>query len=110
LALVSACRSMSERVADRRWYAVTAPRGESSPAVHASRVPSGYASGTSRSTSGCSGASTMKVAPKRVSGRVVNTSTASCAPSVVVTGKRTWAPVDQQLLQLVGVDKYLKQM
>ena len=38
-------------------------------------MPSGQPpAGTSSSTSGCSGASTMKVAPNRVSGRVVNTS------------------------------------
>lgn len=40
------------------------------------------------------GASTMKVAPNRVSGRVVNTSICASCPT---TGKRTLAPVDRPI-------------
>ena len=42
--------------------------------VHSGRVCSGQAAAVRASTIGCSGASTMNVAPNSVSGRVVNTS------------------------------------
>src|SRR5450631_4037687 len=52
------------------------------------------------STNGCSGASTMKVAPNRVSGRVVKTSIASVLdPSATGTRKDTLAP-DERPIQL----------
>jgi len=56
-----------------RWYAATASAGVAAPPVQAGRVPSGQAPVVSCATSGCSGARTMNVAPKSVSGRVVNT-------------------------------------
>ena len=54
----------------------------------------GQSVGTIVSTSGCSGASTMYVAPKSVSGRVVNTVTTSSLPS---SSKSTDAPVDRPI-------------
>ena len=62
------------------------------------------ARGTSASTSGCSGATTMKVAPKTVSGRVVKTSRASSPPSAVTTGKATRAPWERPIqLRCMGL-------
>jgi len=49
-----------------------------------------------RSSSGCSGESTMNVAPKRVSGRVVKTVRRS-SPSAAGTAKWTRAPVDRPI-------------
>ena len=54
------------------------------------RVASGHSLGTISSSSGCSGASTMYVAPNSVSGRVVNTSMST--PSCSSTGNATVAP------------------
>ncbi len=51
------------------------------------RVASGHSLGTISSSSGCSGASTMYVAPNSVSGRVVNTSISM--PSCPSTGNTT---------------------
>ena len=55
-------------------------------------MPSGHDVGTSLSISGCSGASTMYVAPKIVSGRVVNTEIDS-----VSHGKSMCAPVERPI-------------
>ena len=75
LSLPSVCRSTSFLRRAARRYAVTASSGVAAPPVQAGLVPSGQPpAGTSSSTSGCSGASTMKVAPNSVSGRVVKTS------------------------------------
>ncbi len=52
------------------------------------------ASVTIRETSGCSGASTMYVAPKRVSGRVVKTAIVSPSARPPATSNSTSAPSD----------------
>src|SRR5665648_431168 len=88
LSLPSDCRSTSLLREAASRYAATASRGvtmSGPPGTQASRVPSGQSgTGTIESTSGCSGASTMKVAPNSVSGRVVKTSIPTAfAPSAV---------------------------
>ena len=67
------------------------------PPVHSPAVPSGHSAGTSDVspvTSGCSGETTMKVAPKSVSGRVVNTVRGSSSPGTV---KSTQAPSERPI-------------
>src|SRR5665648_916230 len=96
LSLPSDCRSMSLLREAASRYAATASRGVTPagpPGTHASRVPSGQsATGTMESTSGCSGASTMKVAPNSVSGRVVKTSIATVFAPSAVTPSETVEP------------------
>lgn len=67
LSLDSACRSTSDFDAACLRYASTASAGVAWPPVHTSCVSAGQAAGTIRSTSSCSGDSTMYVAPNRVS-------------------------------------------
>ena len=106
LSFSSICRSTSLLRDAARRYAVTAasgvPLAAASVPFHASGVPSGQPpAGTSSATKGCSGATTMKVAPNSVSGRVVKTSMTSSAPArdpaARVTGKRTDAPVERPI-------------
>src|SRR6185312_3065982 len=106
LSLPSDCRSTSVLREAASRYAATASLGVTSwcpPGTHASRVPSGQSpAGTMESTSGCSGDSTMKVAPNSVSGRVVKTSMATVAElsaSLSATGawKDTLAPEDRPI-------------
>ena len=59
------------------------------------RSSSGHSFAVMTSTSGCSGASTMYVAPNNVSGRVVNTSISTS--SWLSTGNRTDAPVERPI-------------
>ena len=93
----SICRSTSlfREVACR--YASTADRGSAAPPVHPGLVPSGQAAGTISSSSGCSGATTMNVAPNTVSGRVVKTSIPDASPDAVATGKSIRAPLDRPI-------------
>src|SRR5260370_1046793 len=67
-AFASADRSTSVFPLAYARYAATAVAGSGCPSVHAAGVPSGHASATSASTSGCSGATTMYVAPDTVFG------------------------------------------
>src|SRR5665648_1093641 len=96
LSLPSDCRSTSLLREAASRYAATASRGvtmSGPPGTQASRVPSGQsATGTMESTSGCSGASTMKVAPNSVSGRVVKTSIATVFAPSAVTPSETVEP------------------
>ena len=89
----SAVRSASVTLAACSRYAARAAAGVSCPPVHSSGVSSGQASGASASASGCSGASTMNVAPNRVSGRVVKTLN-GCSDSV---GKAMVAPIERPI-------------
>ncbi|CAM5256691.1 hypothetical protein SVIOM74S_03795 [Streptomyces violarus] len=93
LSLASACRSTSDLAAACLRYAVTASAGLAWPPVHTGWVPSGQAAGMIRSTMSCSGASTMNVAPNRVSWRVVKT----VMPPAVSTGKSTRAPSERPI-------------
>ncbi len=102
LSLPSVWRSTSPLREAASRYAVTASCGVALAAVsapfHDTLVPSGQSPwGTSASTSGCSGATTMNVAPKIVSGRVVKTSIASLSPAVVSTGNDTRAPCERPI-------------
>jgi hypothetical protein len=64
-------------------------------------VPSGQAAGVNGATSGCSGASTMNVAPNRVSGRVVNT--VSGPASVGKSTRAPWErPIQLRCMTLIG--------
>ena len=66
-------------------------------------VAPGQSTGVIVSTSGCSGASTMYVAPKSVSGRVVNTvMTASSWPSTVKsTSAPSLRPIQLRCMRLI---------
>src|SRR5678815_5164094 len=80
-------RSRSVLAAAACRYPTIASAGLSAPARQLLGTLDGQIGGSRASTSGCSGASTRKVAPKTVSGRVVKT---SMGPADV--GNRILAP------------------
>src|SRR5215213_9977672 len=73
-------------------YLATASPGVAASAVHAGDESAGHAAGLSASPAGCSGATTRKVAPKTVSGRVVKTSRTPASD-----GKLMVAPTDRPI-------------
>ncbi len=66
-------------------------------------VASGHSDATISSTSGCSGASTMYVAPNSVSGRVVNTviATSSWPSTAKSTSAPTLRPIQLRCIVLI---------
>ena len=85
-------RSRSDFAAMVARYAATASAGVAAPNVQRVSTSAGHCSATNASTNSCSGASTMYVAPNKVSGRVVNT---SISPASVANS--TAAPVDRPI-------------
>ena len=96
----SAWRARSVLAAAAARYAATAAAGVGWRPVHSGRVRSGQAGAVSASTIGCSGASTMNVAPNSVSALVVNTSMGP-APEVNATVAPWERPIQLRCIVLI---------